>query len=122
MTPPTAAALKTRYPAFAAVPDATVNYWINDGLRFVKEGWGADDYQAGLMAYAAHQMALTGLGTDAVAGAGVTSFRSGTFSATISDEQANATGYKATRYGQEFATIQRRGNGSARFIMTGVLR
>lgn len=121
MTVPTAADLKTRYPAFTAVVDATVDYWINDGLRFVTDAWGADDYAVGLMAYAAHNMALQGLGTAAVSGAGVTSFKSGTFAATISDAQANAKGYAATRYGQEFAAIQRRYNAGPRYIMTGVL-
>lgn len=121
MTPPTAAQLKTRYPAFAAVPDATVDYWINDGLRFVRDTWNADDYAVGLMSYAAHNMALQGYGTGSASGAGVTSFKSGTFAATISDAQANAKGYSVTRYGQEFAAIQRRYTLGVRYIMTGVL-
>jgi len=121
VTPPTAATLKTRYPAFTAVADATVDYWINDGLRFVPEAWGADDYAVGLMTYAAHNMGLGGLGTDASSGAGVTSVKSGTFSATISEAQANAKGYAATRYGHDFAAIQRRHNGGPRYVMTGAL-
>lgn len=121
MTLPTAADLKTRYPAFAAVPDATVEYWIDDGQRFVRDSWNADDYAVGLMSYAAHNLALQGYGTAAASGAGVTSFKSGTFAATISETQANAKGYAATSYGQEFAAIQRRYNAGPRYIMTGVL-
>jgi hypothetical protein len=110
------ATLKTRYPAFAAVPDATVTYWLEDAARIVTPAWGTDEEPAQL-ALAAHNMAVEGLG--AAGGvvnlpAGVTSFRSGGFSATFSDAAAAASaqgGYGSTRYGREFQVMLRRNVG-----------
>jgi hypothetical protein len=63
-TVPTAADLKTRYPAFAAVADATVNAMIVEANRSVDETWTEGDYAPAIMALAAHIMATEGLGTD----------------------------------------------------------
>ena len=124
-TVPTAANLKARYPAFAAVADVTVDYWIEDGERFVTTSWAVGDYAPALMAYAAHRMALEGLGTGSAVGipAGVTSFKSGTFSVGFSDTVANAQssgGWEATRYGVEFRVMLRRNTGLSH-VMQGVV-
>ena len=42
---PTAASLKTRFPIFATVADATVTACITDASRFVDTSWLEDDYQ-----------------------------------------------------------------------------
>lgn len=113
---PDAATLKMRYPAFAAVSDGTIAYWLTDAQRFVGD-WGEDTDPA-LMARAAHSMATTpgvlpAEGTAALP-AGVTSFRSGSFSATLSEAAVSASvkgGYDASPYGIEFAGYLRRNSG-----------
>jgi hypothetical protein len=57
------------------------------------------------MAYAAHRMAEQGL-SGAMVG-GVTGFKSGTFSAQLSEQAANRTGFNATIYGREFLSLAR---------------
>ena len=108
-----------RYPAFAAVPSATIDYWLTDAGRFVDASWSEGDYAPALIAAAAHHMAMNGLGSEAATPQGVTSFKSGTFSATVDASQAAATGWKATRFGQEFLMLTRRNRGAARVIAAG---
>lgn len=114
---PTAADLKARYPAFAAVDDATIDYWLTDAHRFVDQSWTESDYGPALIAVAAHNMVRAGVpgiaggDTSGFAAAGVTSFKSGTFSAEISEkvvEQAAAGGWGGTSYGQEYLALLRR--------------
>lgn len=115
---------RIRYPAFAAVPDATVEYWLADAERFVDDSWIEGDRDPAKMAYAAHQLAMQGLG--AAAGSislpgGVTRFRSGSMDISIAEGAASALsrgGYGATRYGQEFAALQRRNFGGPRLVQT----
>ena len=115
-TAPTPAALKARYPAFAAVLDATVQYWLTDAERFVDQTWREGDYAVALMACAAHHMAMGNIGAAGAIPAGVTNFKSGTFSATLSDKAASATGFDATVYGREYRALQRRNFGGPRII------
>lgn len=104
---PTAADLKTRYPAFAGVEDATVTYWIADAGRVVDESWPETSFGPAMMAHAAHMMVEVGaLAGQGLIPAGVTSFKSGTFSATVSDRQANAEGYATTSYGRQFLAMR----------------
>lgn len=124
-TTPTANDLQARYPAFAGVLDATIDVWITDALRFVDETWIEDDYQPAVMAHAAHQMALIGLGTTTGAGAlpaGVTRFKSGAMDVTVSEAAASAAaggGYPATPYGREYARLLRRSHGGPRVVAAG---
>jgi hypothetical protein len=120
--------LKARYPAFADVPTATIQYWLTDAERFVDDSWTEGDYAAGLMAMAAHNMALAGLGTEAAATAdlpaGVTSFKSGALSVQFSEDAANdrTTGsLSSTRYGAEFAMLRRRNRAGPRVTATGTV-
>lgn len=121
-TVPDPATLKLRYPAFAAVEDATIQYWLTDAERFVDQSWPEGDYAPALMALAAHYMALAGMGGTSGSGAipaGVTRFRSGAMDVTIADAvavQQSKGGYQATRYGQEFARMQRRNFGGPRVV------
>ena len=96
---------RTRYAAFASVADGTVEYWLGEGETAVA-AWPDDAQDKGAMAYAAHKMAEQGL-DGATVGAGVTAFKSGTFSASISAEVARRTGYHATLYGREFLDLAR---------------
>lgn len=104
-TAPTAATLKARYPAFAAVADATVDYWLAEAAEDCAS-WPESLRARGEMALAAHKMAELGIVAGAVP-AGVTSFKSGTFSASVADGVASRTGYNATVYGREFSQLAR---------------
>ena len=115
-TPATSADLKARYPAFSAVADVTVNLWLAEGVTeaaLFSEG----DRARAEIEYAAHRMALSGIGTGAIP-TGVTSFKSGTFSATVSDSLASATGYDATVYGRELAMLRCRNFAGPRMAWT----
>jgi len=118
-TTPTAADLKALYPAFAAVPDATVDSWIARAERFVGTNW-PDDYRAdGVMAWAAHGMSTSGIGTGSSNSTqGVTGFKSGTFSVQISDSAANRTGFYATIYGRQYLELCRMLFGGVRLVRT----
>lgn len=123
---PLPAHLIARYPAFAAVDPATIRYWLTDAERSVDTSWNEGDYAAALMALAAHNMALAGLGAGSAAlsalPAGVTRIKSGSFEAAITDAAANAraTGsFDATRYGQEYQMLLRRNKAGPRVAPTG---
>lgn len=113
---PTAADLKARYPAFAAVSDATIDVWLEDAQRTVKPTWLEDDYRPGIMSLAAHNMAEQSVITGGQSLAGVTSFKSSQFSITLSDQAASATGYAATIYGREFRILLARNVGGMRLV------
>lgn len=120
---PTAAHLIARYPDFAAVPVATIRAWLTDAERSVDTSWIEGDYAAALMALAAHNMALAGIGAAGAAQipAGVTRFRSGQMDVAISEAAANAAaagGTSATRYGQEFERLRYRSFGGPRVVST----
>lgn len=125
---PRAQHLIARYPAFADVDTTTIQYWLTDAERFVDESWSEGDYAIALMALAAHNMATAGLGTDAAAVSdiptGVTSIKTGSFSASFADGVAadRVTGALAsTRYGAEYAALLRRNKGGPRITATGAL-
>jgi hypothetical protein len=120
---PSAADLKARYPAFAAVDDATITYWLTDGLRFVDQGWTEGDYAPAIMAVSAHNMVLAGVagitGGDqaAMLANGVTDFQSGSVRLRFSDEAVKAAvagGYGSTRYGLEYFALLRTNKGGPR--------
>lgn len=104
-TAPTAATLKARYPAFASVPDTTVDYWLTEAAEDCAN-WADSIRARGELALAAHRMAELGVVTGTIP-TGVTSFKSGTFSASVSDNVASRTGYDATVYGREFKQLAR---------------
>lgn len=117
------ATLRLRYPAFTAVDDAVITYWLTDAGRIVTEAWGAD-YEPATFALAAHSMVLAGAagiatGATSEIPAGVTRFRSGSMDVGISEKAANRLadgGYQATSYGQEFAVMLRRNCGAPRLV------
>jgi hypothetical protein len=118
---PTPATLKLRYGAFDAVDDAKVQYWLTDAERFVDLSWPEADYAVGLMAKAADSMVrkgVAGIAQDASASipAGVTSFRSASFSATVTETAANRSITGFNPYGAEFAALRRRLFGAPRLV------
>lgn len=104
-TTPTLADFRIRYPAFAATADATIEAWLADGDAGTTN-WPDDDRARAVMLFAAHNLSIGGQG--GAIPAGVTSFKSGTFSATLSDAAASRTGYSATVYGREYLDLVRR--------------
>jgi hypothetical protein len=100
------ATFRMRYPAFAAVPDATVTLWLDEGT-LETASWSDGLQGRGTMLYAAHKLAESGQGKGAIA-SGITSFKSGTFSASLSDAAAARTGLSATIYGREYLDLVRR--------------
>jgi hypothetical protein len=102
----TLAAFRLRYPAFVNVPDEAIDYWIADAARVVDTSWVEGDISPAKFAHAAHMMAETGVLSGKIP-AGVTSFKSGTFSATIAESIASAEGYRSTVYGRQFLVLRR---------------
>lgn len=117
--------LAARYPAFASVDGSTVQYWLTDAERFVSAIWSEGDYAAGLMALAAHNMALAGLGSDAAAlagvPAGVTRMKSGSLELGFTEAAANARLNGSTRYELEYRTLLRRNLGGPIVGATGLV-
>lgn len=119
-TEPTATDLKMRYPAFAAVDDATINYWLTDAHRFVDQTWSDIDYGPGLIAAACHEMIGRKIGgtedgeVAALLAMGVSDFQSGGregFRVSFLDDaikQALSSEYEATIPGQEYLRLLRR--------------
>jgi len=124
---PTADQLATRYPAFAAVPPETIDVWITDAsTTAVDNSWIEDDYQPAVMAFAAHQMTRLGLGeadeAEQYAQKGVTSVRSGNFSASFDKTRAAAASdgeLSSTRYGQDYERLLKRSKGGPRLLTKG---
>ncbi len=104
-TAPTAADLILRYPAFSAVAEASIDYWLAEAA--IECALFPDDMRARAeMGYAAHKLVETGALASAIP-QGLTQFKSGTFSASVSDTIASLTGFNATVYGREFVTLRR---------------
>lgn len=113
---PTPNDLRTRYPAFADVPESRIQYWLDDAHRYVDQTWSEPDYAPALIARAAHSMAEAGEAPGAVQlPEGVTKFKSGAFDAEISADAVKLSltgGLQATRYGRDFLDLlKRRGTG-----------
>jgi hypothetical protein len=124
---PSPAHLAIKYPVFAAVSPSTVQFWLTDAERYVTNAWSEGDYAAGLMALAAHNMALAGLGTEAEAladlPAGVSRFKSGTLDVTLTEAAANARingGSGSTIYGAEYQMLLRKNRAGPLVASTGV--
>lgn len=98
---------RQRCPAFSAIDDGQVGFWLADAGAVVGTNWPSDVILPAKALYAAHMMASAGVLPGAIP-AGVTSFKSGTFSATVSDSIASLTGLKATSYGREFLLMRKR--------------
>jgi uncharacterized protein YfiM (DUF2279 family) len=116
-TAPTAADLKLRFPAFSAVADETVEYWLEDARLIVTDSWIEADRAPAEMALAAHNMEENGLSSAGgavanLAGMGVESFKSASFSVNFkAGAGASGGGYASSRYGKAFLAFLRRNRG-----------
>lgn len=112
---PRAADLIALYPAFAAVPVATIEAWIGRVIGSdVDESWSEASYGPAVIAAAAHRMAkatVAGIAADATsayAAKGVTGFKSGTFNVNFSEAAANrasGNGWDSTSYGSDYLDL-----------------
>lgn len=127
-TDPNVAALKMRYPAFAAVDDATIAYWLADAAGGSDASWIEGDQQPALLSLAAHRMSvakvagIAGNDVSGFAAAGVTDFQSGSFRARFSDEAikvAVAGGLASTPYGLEYAELLQKNKGGGTVTLPG---
>jgi hypothetical protein len=105
---------QTLHPAFSTLTQPQYDAWAVKAERRVGENYG-DEQQDATEYLTAHLLASNSVGLPAgaatLAATGATSFKSGTFSATISDSVVSARakgGYGSTIWGQMFAEIQRR--------------
>jgi hypothetical protein len=121
--PATLSDFRARYPAFAAVPDETVQYWLDDAYDTTKD-WECDEAAKAQMALAAHNLALAGYGAaggevGALAEMGVTSFKSASSSVSFAEGVVSARaggGYSSTKYGKDFVGYLRRCRGGPRLV------
>lgn len=102
-TAPTSDDLIERYAAFADVATDTITYWL-DEAAVECAAWPAPTRARAEIAYAAHKMVDLGVLPSAVP-AGLSSFKSADFSATINDGVAARTGFKSTPYGREYLEL-----------------
>lgn len=116
------------FPAFPTLTEAPYAAWASRAEARVGTNYG-DDQQFATELLTAHLLATNSVGmapgTDVLAATGATSFKSGTFSATISDavvSQRAKGGYAATIWGKQFAEIQRRLFGGPRLVGIGACR
>lgn len=116
------ATFKATFPAFSTLTEEPYSAWAAKAEARVGDSYG-DEQQDATELLTAHLLAVNGVGlavgSGALAATGATSFKSGTFSATLSDAvvaQRAKGGYQATSYGQQFAEIQRRLFGGPRLV------
>ena len=110
------------YPTFSTIAEPGYDYWAGKAEARVGENYG-DEQQDATELLTAHLLATNGVGLAAgaamLAATGATSFKSGTFSASVSESvvsQRAKGGYQATVWGQQFAEIQRRLFGGPRLV------
>ena len=114
-------AFKAAYPAFSTLTQEPYDIWAGKAESRVGPAYG-DSQQDATELLTAHFLAMQGIGMGAsgtLTATGATSFKSGTFSASISDSivsQRAKGGYGATFWGQEFAAIQKRLFGLPRLV------
>ena len=102
-TAPTAADLKARFPAFAAVDDAVVDAALAEAGQRVDEGWLEADFATARLLYAAHVLTMDGQGASTETGmAGVKRIKVGPL-----ELERDPGGLTATSYGARFAELER---------------
>lgn len=110
----TLAAFQALFPAFSTLQQDAYDAWVTKAEARVGESYG-DDQQDATELLTAHLLATNGVGMSSaastLAATGATSFKSGSFSATISESvvaKRAKGGFAATIWGEQFAAIQRR--------------
>lgn len=114
---PTPAQIKARWPQFAAVPDATIQVWINTAKQTIDHTWCEDSYTYAVELLTAHYLVMNGLGTGAEAEAnaagmsGFSTIKSGQLTLTrgsASWADGVEAPWNTTPFGAEFYWIMRR--------------
>lgn len=112
----------TKYPAFSTLEEPAYEAWAADAELEITATYG-DMQQKATELLTAHYLASNGIGLAAgistLLTSGATSFKSGTFSATISESAVSARmkgGLRSTSYGQELRRIQSRLFGGPQLI------
>ena len=113
--PPVAADLVTRFPTFAAVPEAVLTAALGEAAARVDTTWTEGDYALGIMLYAAHILTLDGQGTSAEAALGAAgalgfgTLQSGSLSLTRRPPPNGQQGgiLAETTYGRRFLALLR---------------
>jgi hypothetical protein len=100
------ASFRLRYPAFDALDDGRISYWLADAGPLVAS-WAADSQETARLAWSAHNLAASGALSAGVDMTGMTSFKSGDFSASFADKIASQQGLESTPYGREFIALRR---------------
>ena len=104
---------QAKYPAFPTLAEPAYAAWAADAELEITDRYG-DYQQRATELLTAHLLATNGVGmgtTSSIAATGATSFKSGTFSATLSEAvvaQRAKGGLGATAWGQQLRDIQRR--------------
>lgn len=125
LTPPTADALTTRYPAFKGTDVGLINAILQEALGAVDETWIPADQQPALLAYAAHLLAIERMGDQSVtlddgsvlptagplksASVGPASFDFSDAALSIQAQQnASTNGLASTPFGRRYLELLRR--------------
>ncbi|GAM06331.1 DUF4054 domain-containing protein [Novosphingobium sp. MBES04] len=110
----TLAAFQAKYPAFTTLTELAYDAWATEAEAEIGSNFGAYQQRATEL-LTAHYIAVQGIGMGTGAGtlaaSGATSFKSGTFSATISDSVASrrAKGdLGSTIWGEQLIALRRR--------------
>lgn len=124
-TLPTPAQLKTKLPAFASVPDATIQDAIDEAKASVDESWIEADYQPAIIYLAAHLLALNGVLWSAalagpvgglIAGGAVSEAKvgdvmvklGGSSGGAVGGSAGSGSGLASTPYGKRYLELLRR--------------
>lgn len=120
-TAPTAAEIKTRFPAFASVADATIETLIEEAVSYVSEDWLERDYAVAYKYIVAHLLVREGvldaagaLPTAHAPGA-VQSESIGDSSVSYASQQgmsASDTDLASTEYGRRYLALRNKNFGS----------
>lgn len=116
----TLAQFKALYPAFDTLTQEQYDIYVARAEKRVKDCLG-DYYQEGVELLTAHLLMLNSVGTSNPSGflasSGATSFKSGAFTASISEavaQQRSNGDFNATPYGQQYALLLRQECGGPR--------
>lgn len=115
---PSPANLKAKYPAFASVPDATIQMYLDDAP--VDDNWLESDYAKAIMLWAAHTMTVNGIGVTEIEGyaaSGLSRLKSGTLDVAFKESASSADGqWSGSKYGPQFYVLLRANKGGPRVI------
>lgn len=112
MIVPSSANIKVKFPEFADVPDAAVEFAIEEAARNVDDTWLPLDQALALMYYAGHVLMITLSRAESASGQQVTSERIGeinlTYKTPTQPTEADASDLTTTPYGIKFRDLARR--------------